>query len=194
MQRKGTGRRSRTATLQKAGRTVGSLPLVGSEMKYADIAWDATLRAAALRHRVGEGGWTRPVITLEDIRTRRREKKIGNLIVFSVDASGSMGAARRMEEAKGAVLSLLMDATRSGIKWLLSLFAANRPKSCWNPRGVWSRPTGGWRSCPRGGGLPLRRDLRKAIASSGTSFGKIPIPDLFCLSFPMEERTPHRTG
>ena len=104
VQRKGTGRRSRTATLQKAGRTVGSLPLVGSEMKYADIAWDATLRAAALRHRVGEGGWTRPVITLEDIRTRRREKKIGNLIVFSVDASGSMGAARRMEEAKGAVL------------------------------------------------------------------------------------------
>ena len=75
VQRKGTGRRSRTATLQKAGRTVGSLPLVGSEMKYADIAWDATLRAAALRHRVGEGGWTRPVITLEDIRTRRREKK-----------------------------------------------------------------------------------------------------------------------
>ena len=48
---------------------------MGSEMKYADIAWDATLRAAALRHRVGEGGWTRPVITLEDIRTRRREKK-----------------------------------------------------------------------------------------------------------------------
>lgn len=40
----------------------------------------------------------------------------------------------------------------------------------------------------------MRRDLRKAIASSGTSFGKIPIPDLFCLSFPMEERTPAPDG
>lgn len=55
-----------------------------------------------------------------DIRTRRREKKIGNLIVFSVDASGSMGAARRMEEARGAVLSLLMDAYQKRDKVALS--------------------------------------------------------------------------
>ena len=108
---------------------------MGSEMKYADIAWDATLRAAALRHRVGEGGWTRPVITLADIRTRRREKKIGNLIVFSVDASGSMGAARRMEEAKGAVLSLLMDAYQKRDKVAFIAFRGQQAEVLLEPTG-----------------------------------------------------------
>lgn len=79
-------------------------------MKYADIAWDATLRAVALRHRVGEGGWTRPVITLEDIRTRRRRKENRQPDRLFRGCFRLNGAARRMEEAKGAVLSLLMDA------------------------------------------------------------------------------------
>ena len=162
VQRKGTGRRSRTATLQKAGRTVGSLPLVGSEMKYADIAWDATLRAAALRHRVGEGGWTRPVITLEDIRTRRREKKIGNLIVFSVDASGSMGAARRMEEAKGAVLSLLMDAYQKRDKVAFIAFRGQQAEVLLEPTGSVEQAYRRLEELPTGGRTPLASGLEES--------------------------------
>jgi magnesium chelatase subunit D len=45
-----------------------------------------------------------------DLREAVRQQKTGNLIVLVVDASGSMGAERRMEAAKGAVLSLLLDA------------------------------------------------------------------------------------
>ena len=37
-----------------------------------------------------------------------RESRVGADIVFAVDASGSMGAARRMKEVKEAVLSMLM--------------------------------------------------------------------------------------
>ena len=39
-----------------------------------------------------------------------RESRVGADIVFAVDASGSMGAARRMKEVKEAVLSMLMDS------------------------------------------------------------------------------------
>ena len=46
----------------------------------------------------------------EDIREKVREKRVGNFILFLVDASGSMGAKARMVASKGAVLSLLLDA------------------------------------------------------------------------------------
>jgi magnesium chelatase subunit D len=39
-----------------------------------------------------------------------REGREGNLILFAVDASGSMAARQRMRAVKGAVLSLLLDA------------------------------------------------------------------------------------
>jgi len=45
-----------------------------------------------------------------DVREKVRETKTGSLILFVVDASGSMGAQRRMVAVKGAILSLLLDA------------------------------------------------------------------------------------
>lgn len=135
---------------------------MGSEMKYADIALDATLRAAALRHRVGEGGWTRPVITLADIRTRRREKKIGNLIVFSVDASGSMGAARRMEEAKGAVLSLLMDAYQKRDKVAFIAFRGQQAEVLLEPTGSVEQAYRRLEELPTGGRTPLASGLEES--------------------------------
>lgn len=49
-------------------------------------------------------------IQKEDIHLKIRQGKSGNLILFVVDASGSMAAAQRMEAVKGSVLSLLKDA------------------------------------------------------------------------------------
>src|SRR5207244_5614811 len=46
----------------------------------------------------------------DDLRQKVRERKIGNLIVFVVDASASMDAEQRMAATKGAILSLLQDA------------------------------------------------------------------------------------
>ena len=104
--RKGSGRRSRTKTSSKAGRYIMST----MERKTNDLALDATLRAAAPYQKWRHREDVAIAIEESDIREKIREKRIGNFIVFVVDASGSMGAGKRMIETKGAILSLLMDA------------------------------------------------------------------------------------
>lgn len=107
IRRRGSGRRSRTRIAQKQGRYIKSTTVV----KTGDLALDATLRAAAphqLRRRGGNG--LAVVLKPEDLREKIREKRIGNFLLFLVDASGSMGARGRMAASKGAIMSLLLDA------------------------------------------------------------------------------------
>jgi magnesium chelatase subunit D len=83
-----------------------------------DWALDATLRAAApyQRARAARADWAGPPVAVRlerhDLRQKVRQTRLSNLIVFVVDASGSMAARDRMAAAKGAVLSLLLDAYR----------------------------------------------------------------------------------
>jgi magnesium chelatase subunit D len=65
-----------------------------------------TLLAAAGRQR-GPG---RPRPEPDDVRRAIREGREGNLVIFVVDASGSMAARDRMAAVGGATLSLLRDA------------------------------------------------------------------------------------
>lgn len=105
--RRGSGRRSRTRVSQKQGRYVKS----DLNRNRGDMAFDATLRAAApyqLRRKNGNG--LAVVLQSEDIREKIREKRMGNFLLFVVDASGSMGARGRMVASKGAIMSLLLDA------------------------------------------------------------------------------------
>ncbi len=105
--RRGSGRRSRSRISQKQGRYVKSTAGQGN----VDIALDATLRAAApFQLRRKNGNSMAVVIKSEDIRGKIREKRIGNFLLFAVDASGSMGARGRMKASKGAIMSLLLDA------------------------------------------------------------------------------------
>jgi magnesium chelatase subunit D len=71
------------------------------------IALDATLRSAA-RNGLGDNG--RPVVLRSDLHRKERIGRTGTLVLFIVDASGSMAARRRMEAVKGAVLGLLREA------------------------------------------------------------------------------------
>ncbi len=110
IQRRGTGRRSKTLSDSKKGRYVDSIIPKG---KVEDLAFDATLRAAApyqKRRKQESNGQTAFQIENCDLREKVRECKMGNLIIFIVDASGSMAAEERMSATKGAVLSLLLDA------------------------------------------------------------------------------------
>jgi magnesium chelatase subunit D len=66
----------------------------------------ATLLAAAGR----QGGPGRPRPAVDDVRRAIREGREGNLVIFVVDASGSMAARDRMAAVSGATLSLLRDA------------------------------------------------------------------------------------
>ena len=105
------GRRARTISGTPSGRYVGAaVPLEAA----TDLALDATLRAAAphQRQRREAASEDAPAFLIEpwDVREKVRETKTGSLILFVVDASGSMGAQRRMVAVKGAILSLLLDA------------------------------------------------------------------------------------
>ncbi len=100
------GRRSRAEA--DWGRPVADRPLAG---RAGDLSPAGTLRAAApfqrARGRQGSGGLR---LRRSDLRQHVREGREGNLVLFVVDASGSMAARRRMAATKGAVLSLLLDA------------------------------------------------------------------------------------
>ncbi|HHE31482.1 MAG TPA: VWA domain-containing protein, partial [Chlorobaculum parvum] len=117
--RRGSGKRSRSRVSQKQGRYIKSTTPRGNN----DIALDATLRAAApfQRHRENPNGMA-VVLQNEDIREKIREKRLGNLLIFVVDASGSMGARGRMAASKGAVMSLLLDAYQKRDKLALVSF------------------------------------------------------------------------
>lgn len=86
----------------------------------SDLALDATLRAAAPYQQVrrlrqaadGSAGGPRVLVERSDLRVKVRESRTGTALLFVVDASGSMNAAKRMRAVKGAVLSLLRDAYR----------------------------------------------------------------------------------
>ena len=110
MQRSSRGRRSKSRSNSKTGRYVDNTIPRG---KVEDLAFDATLRAAApfqSRRKRGSSGEGALLIEKSDLREKVRERKVGNLVVFVVDASGSMAAQERMTATKGAILSLLLDA------------------------------------------------------------------------------------
>lgn len=94
-----TGRRS-VAKNTARGQTVRAAP----NEQPTSIAIGATLRSAALRDPQNMQ------VTRADLHQQVKTGTSANLIIFVVDASGSMAAQRRMEALKGAVLNLLTDA------------------------------------------------------------------------------------
>jgi magnesium chelatase subunit D len=105
--RKQAGKRAATKSTDRRGRYVRAQ----TQEKVTDLAVDATVRAAA-PHQAGRGRQVGERMRLEqrDLHQKVRERKVGNLIVFIVDASASMDAEQRMTATKGAILSLLQDA------------------------------------------------------------------------------------
>ena len=95
------GRRSRARN--RTGKTIA--PTADKETGHGVHVF-GTLLAAAERQR-GPG---RPQPQPDDVRRAIREGREGNLVIFVVDASGSMAARDRMAAVGGAALSLLRDA------------------------------------------------------------------------------------
>lgn len=101
-------RLSSVKTLGPQGRAIRS---IGPRPHYRRIALEATLRAAApfqlRRGRKPKGTSSRLLIKPRDLRFQVCCGPVGWLVLFLVDASGSMGAENRMVATKGAILSLL---------------------------------------------------------------------------------------
>jgi magnesium chelatase subunit D len=156
MKRTGSGRRSKTASSGKSGRYVKS-----GFFDNGDVAVDATLRAAAPFQKArGRKGVV--VIGPEDLRFKEREKKMGHLVVFVVDGSGSMGAQRRMIETKAAVQSLLLDCYRKRDKVALIVFRRDRAEVVLPPTSSLERAAKRLRELPVGGRTPLSAGLLEA--------------------------------
>lgn len=97
------GRRSRSRSTR--GRTVRATTEPGTGLHLV-----GTLFAAA-EHQVTRGRAGGPMrLAASDIRGAVREGREGNLVLFVVDASGSMAARDRLSAVTGAVVSLLRDA------------------------------------------------------------------------------------
>lgn len=101
------GRRAMAESTDTTGRYARSRIPDGT---VADLAFDATVRAAAPYQRTRDRGELAMAISTQDIRVKVRERRSGCTIMFLVDASGSLGVRRRMAAVKGAVLSMLRDS------------------------------------------------------------------------------------
>jgi magnesium chelatase subunit D len=93
------GRRSRARG--RRGRTVRAV--VETPVSGPAPHLPATVLASVRGGRRGRPG-------PDDLRHAQREGREGNLVLFCVDASGSMAARRRMSAVTGAVVALLRDA------------------------------------------------------------------------------------
>jgi magnesium chelatase subunit D len=154
------GRRSRAYT--DSGATVG---VRQRRQPVRDLHLNATLMASA-PHQVRRGR-TGPGLILEsgDLRERRREGRESNLVLFVVDASGSMAARRRMEAVKGAVLSLLLDAYQRRDKVGLISFRGTGAELLLPPTSSADAAARRLESMPTGGRTPLAAGLTEAYAT-----------------------------
>ncbi len=153
MLRDSTGRR--TDTESDNGRYVGYRMPSG---KPRSIALDATIRAAAAHMTPGSDF----EILDSDIREKVRERKIGNLIVFAVDASGSMGAEQRMSAAKGAAASILTDAYQKRDRVAMVVFRGKGAEIVLPPTNSVVLAKERMDGIPTGGRTPLADALRMA--------------------------------
>jgi magnesium chelatase subunit D len=162
--RRQSGRRSRTHTDRKRGRYIQSRPSPG---KVDDLAFDATLRAAApfQRERSEQRKRVAFAIRSSDYQRKIRVKKTANLVLFVVDASWSMAVAERMTATKGAILSLLTDAYQRRDRVGLIVFQKDRATLVLPPtnsvqlaqRALADIPVGG--KTPLSAGLMLAREV-----------------------------------
>ncbi|MEU8775257.1 putative cobaltochelatase [Streptomyces sp. NPDC048606] len=151
------GRRSRARTAH--GRTTGATRPRGHLTK---LHLAATVQAAAphqkARGRSGRG----LVVRKDDLRQATREGREGNLVLFLVDASGSMAARQRMSAVKGAVLSLLLDAYQRRDKVGMITFRGAGAELALPPTSSVDTAATRLELLPTGGRTPLASGLLKA--------------------------------
>lgn len=151
------GRRSRARTAH--GRTTGARRPRGALGK---LHLAATVQAAAPHQRARGRSGPGIVVRADDLREAVREGREGNLVLFAVDASGSMAARQRMSAVKGAVLSLLLDAYQRRDKVGLVTFRGKDAELALPPTSSVDAGAARLERLPTGGRTPLAAGLLKA--------------------------------
>jgi magnesium chelatase subunit D len=108
------------------------------------------------------------VLRADDVRRAVREGKEGNLVLFAVDASGSMAARARMSAVTGAVLSLLSDAYQRRDKVGVVTFRAAGAELILPPTSSIDTAARRLRRLTTGGRTPLADGLLRARRALAT--------------------------
>ena len=152
-----SGHRSRAVT--QDGRRIGA---ERPGVRTGSIHLTETIRAAAPHQGTRERDGLRIAFRGDDLRVAVREGHESNLVLFCVDASGSMAAKRRMEQVKAAILSLLLDAYQRRDKVGLITFRADEATLALPPTSSVDIAAARLEQLPAGGRTPLAEGLLKA--------------------------------
>lgn len=156
------GRRGSASDSERRGHPVSARQPVQPPRRLSDLAISATLRAAAPfqpQRRQDHPGGARLRLRASDLRERVREARGRNLLLFVVDASGSMGARQRMIAVKGAILSLLVDAYQKRDRVALIAFRGEAARLVLPPTTSVDLAERRLRALPTGGRTPLAHAL-----------------------------------
>ncbi len=161
-----SGKRVLHPTLSPHGKYVGSEKKREINMPYSmDIAFNETLNEAALDEqnlRAFKNG-NKLEIKGKHIHIKKRMGKSSYLIIFCVDASGSMGIKDRMETVKGAIYSILQTNYIHRDKVSLIVFRQDRAETILPPTRSTDLAYKLLKDIPTGGTTPLAAGLLKAL-------------------------------
>jgi magnesium chelatase subunit D len=164
------GRRSSAAQVRR-GREVRAVP----DERPTDLAVTATLHHSLMRTGglASNGGLE---VTRADLHQKVKAGRQGSLILFVVDASGSMAALQRMEAVKGTVITLLRDAYQRRDAVGVIAFRGTEARLLLPPTRSVDAAERQLRELPTGGRTPLAHALRLAgdvlTRASGVSHGE----------------------
>ncbi|MEU0269631.1 VWA domain-containing protein [Nocardioides sp. NPDC006303] len=154
----GTGRTGgRSKAIGSSGRRIGASVSTRGSLHLVE-----TLKAAAGKQGARDRTSAKVELRIEDLRTAVREGREANLVLFCVDASGSMAARKRMAQVKAAVLSLLLDAYRRRDKVGMITFRGESAELVLPPTGSVDLAAARLDEVPAGGRTPLAEGLLEA--------------------------------